>query len=240
MDETSRQVAQNTQDLNNGQRRGFNVRVNGEEHSAKARQGAAHIWFPMDGQLMNVAECAFKLIINDGYNQGTDTNTDPCKNWKYGTNTYASLDEWKARYPIGASVNVDCTYGCTCWDYASAFWRSQVNRNLETGNSMAWGTWVNKRAVNAGTEFETLTDWMSIRPGDWVVWGMSGTGHIAMAMSCAESPTGAIIFWQQSGDGTTGGSPIFRSAETQILGANRFLGAFRFKNWKTPGCGTIA
>lgn len=240
MDETTRLAIDNSKRLNNNQRRAFNVRINGEEHSATSRNGIAQIHFPMDGQLMQISQLAFKLIINDGVRAGgsVDPTKDPTKNWAYGLDTYKTYEEWLARYPVGSSVDVDGSWGNQCWDYMSAFWRAQCNRNLLTGPlGYAYEIWTVSAEVNAGDDFDLVFNWRDIRPGDWVIWGSVGFGHDAMAMGCGLSG-GNILFRDQNGP------------QGQIIGDNsygptlaegsRFLGAFRFKRWKTPGCGSIA
>lgn len=243
MEDVSQQVQSNTQALNNGQRRAFNVRINGEEHSATARSGVANILFPIDGQLMGVSEFAFKLIINDGItggSEGTTPSDDPTKNWSWGENQYPTLLSWLQRYPLGSRVNVDTYFGCQCYDYASAFWRGQVNRNLLTGGANAKGTWLLKRAENAGDDFELIERWADIQPGDWVVWGDDNlasdmTGHIALALEAPKNLDGASTVFcrmqNEKGD-LTYGSPISDNTipfEGSAYGD--FLGGFRYKKW---------
>lgn len=238
MDELTRLTVENYHKLNNSQRRAFNVRINGEEHSGSSRNGVAQIHFPIDGQLMQVSELAFKLIINDGFVAGGGDDSSACTNWKWGLLTYPTYQSWLTRYPVGSQVNVDCTFGCQCVDYSSAFWRAQVNRNLVTGNGYAWGIWVN-RSTNAGDDFQLIYSWNSIQPGDWVVWGNNGTGHIAMAMSCPNPSTSQILFRNQNAIGSGNGAPMTDNIYGPTLGSNTFQGAFRFKNWTHPSCGNI-
>lgn len=236
MDEATRIAIENYQKLNDNQRRGFNVRINGEEHRATSRQGQATIHFPMDGQMGYISELAMKIIINDGNVSGGGNPDIPCNNWSYGMNTYPKLTDWLVRYPVGSKVDVDCHYGLHCWDYASAFWRSQVNRNLQTkpgGNGVAWECWVVSRDVNAGTEFELIYEWKSIKAGDWAVWGTNGTGHIAMALEdCPAGGTMSTILFRQQ-DGTSPQRGVFdgRLPFEGLAGDNSFIGAFRYKPW---------
>lgn len=222
--------------LTENQRRAFNVRINGEEHAATARDGVATIHFPIDGQLMEVSELAFKIIINDGLTSGGGASTNECDNWKYGVNLFPTYQSWLDRYPVGSRINVDCSFGCTCVDYASAFWRGQVNRSIITGNGNAWGTWVLQKDTNMQGGFVPVYQWHQIRKGDWVVWGTVGTGHIGMATSCATSDTSEVSFLEQSGDGTTSGSPVMANNHGPIMGSNKFLGAFRYMPWSVPSC----
>lgn len=237
MDEATRIAIENYRNLNDNPRRGFNVRVNGEEHSASSRNGQATIHFPMDGQLMYISELAMKVIINDGYIPGGGGNNDSaCDNWSYGSNSYPTLKDWLVRYPVGSKVDVDCAYACQCWDYASAFWRAQTGRNLQTqqgGNGVAWQCWEVSRYVNAGTEFDLIYEWKNIKAGDWVVWGTNGTGHIAMAMeNCPPQGTMATILFRQQ-DGVTPQRGVFdsRLPFEGLANDNHFIGAFRYKPW---------
>lgn len=240
MDEATQIAIENQKKLNNNQRRAFNVRVNGEEHSAQSRSGVAQIHFPFDGQTMQVSQLAFKLIINDGIRGGgsTDPTDDPYHNWSWGLQTYKTYQEWLNRYPVNSRVNVDNQYDCQCWDYAAAFWRAQVNRNLLTGNGYAWGCWALEKDNNAGKDFDLIYNWKDIKPGDWAVWGKVGTGHIAMALSCPLTSTGTATFRDQNGpQGMKVGDNVWGPTWSD---GNVFLGAFRYKNWDTPGCGTLA
>lgn len=231
MDEATRIAIENYIKLNENQRRGFNVRINGEEHHATSKNGTATLHFPIDGQLMYVSELAMKLIINDG---STETDQDGCNNWSYGVNTYPTIADWLNRYPVGSKVNTDCTYGCQCWDYADAFWRSQVNRRLETGNGMAWGTWGLMRDYNAGDEFELIYRWGDVKRGDWVVWGSNDTGHIAMALEDSNPNAIMLTFRQQNGLTPDRGVYDGRLPFEGLAYDNAFIGAFRYKSkfWK--------
>lgn len=238
MDETSQIVYDNWKKLNTSQRRAFNVRINGEEHSAMSRNGVAQIHFPIDGQLMQVSELAFKLIINDGVRAGgsVDPTNDPTKNWAWGLKTYTTFEEWLKRYPVGSSVDVDGYYSCQCWDYQSAFWRAQANRNFFTGpNSYVSEAWTVSAEKNAGTEFELIFNWADIQIGDWVVWGGVGTGHDAIALSCPTSSYGTARFRDQNGQqGMIIGDNTYGPT---LSSGNRFLGAWRYKFWTVPPCG---
>lgn len=241
MDDGTQISIENYKKLNNNQRRAFNVRINGEEHSATSRNGIAQIYFPVDGQLMQVSQLAFKLIINDGVRAGGSTNptNDPYKNWSYGLNTYKTYEEWLARYPVGSAVDVDSKYGCQCADYIAAFYAAQVNSFPTTGPlGYAYELWTVSRETNTRNgAFELIYNWKDIRPGDWVVWGTVGFGHVAMATSCALTATNPVSFRDQNGpQGMVIGQNTYGPTWND---GNRFLGAFRYKGWKTPGCGQI-
>lgn len=241
MDEAARIAIENQRKLNNNQRRAFNVRVNGEEHSATSRNGIAQIHFPTDGQIMKISQLAFKLIINDGNRAGgsVDPSQDPYKNWSYGLSTYKEYQAWLDRYPVGSRVDVDNAYNAQCWDYAAAFWAAQTNSLLATGPlGYAYEAWTVSAQTNTRNgAFELVYNWKDIRPGDWVIWGTSGAGHIAMATGCTLTATASTSFRDQNG---SQGMVVGNNTYGPNIGANHFLGAFRYKNWKTPGCGQIA
>lgn len=208
------------------------MRINGEEHSTTSKDGVANLYFPMDGQLVYVSELAMKIIINNGETSGGGGEGSPCDNWAYGVNTYPYLVNWLNRYPVGSHVDVDCAYDQQCWDYASAFWRAQVNRNLETGNGYAWGCWALKRGVNSGNgkDFALISRWEDIRAGDWVVWGNNDPGHIALALEdCPAGGTNAAILFRQQ-DGATPRRGVFDSPLMfeGVGNDNSFQGAFRY------------
>lgn len=242
MDDATQIAIDNYKQLNNHQRRAFNVRINGEEHYASSRNGTAQIHFPFDGQAMQVSQLMFKLIINDGIRNGgsTDPTDDPTKNWSYGLQTYKTFQDWLNRYPVGSRVDVDNAYSCQCFDYAAAFWAAQTNAFIRTGPlGYAYETWTVSADVNRrGGAFELIYNWKELRPGDWAVFGKVGFGHIAMALSCAFTSTTLVNFRDQNGSqgmkiGDNAYGPVWEDG-------NRFLGAFRYTNWEIPGCGTIA
>lgn len=109
MDDLSNNVASNTRDLNSGRRRAFNVRINGEEHSSNSRNGVANIYFPIDGNLITISECCFKLIFNDGIVTGGSWSDS-----EVGTNMYPTLASWEQRWPLGSEIDVDGFFGCQC------------------------------------------------------------------------------------------------------------------------------
>lgn len=116
-----------------------------------------------------------------------------------------------------------------CWDYACAFWYAQVGRVLQTGTGAARGCWESARTVNAGTEFDLITDTTQIKQGDWIVLGSGTYGHICMAAEDYNG-TNAINCYGQN----QGGVPMPRGGAainlTSISLAS-FLGAFRYRAW---------
>lgn len=226
MDNITQNIANNTRILESQRRKAFNMRINGEEHSASSKGGVANIYFPIDGQLMNVSECAFKLIFNDGMVSGGSWNES-----EIGTNMYPNLASWKNRWPLGSQIDVDVAYGCQCVDYANAFWYAQVDRPIITGTKhVAYEIWTVSREVNAGTEFDLITEWINLKPGDWAVWESPTTGHIAMVVSIDED---GVHFWSQNYRNSSDefGSPLTEDIIPKTSTYLNFLGAFRYKLW---------
>lgn len=231
MDDLTRTVAKNAQDLNNGQRRSFNVRLNGEEHSGTSRNGIARIYFPIDGQMMNVSEAIFKIIINDGINEGGSPGT-PWNPNEIGNNLYPTLDSWKARWPLGSEIDVDGRFGCQCVDYINAFYYAQVGHAVAIGASLnAYTMWTEKKAENLGTEFVAVENWDDLQPGDWAIWEGPTTGHVGMMVN--RDATGTYFWSQNYRNASEQGSPLSEDIIPQTSTFLQFLGAFRYKNWNT-------
>lgn len=224
---TARNAAQYQSDFN---KRGTQmVREFCSEHTATARGGKAQLVVGYDTDLSLCVEWQFKLYFTGASN----IVYDPIVN---GNGTYNTFEDFIAAYPVGSAVNTDGAWGAQCWDYGSAFWLSQVNRNLSTGGTGgAYGCWTAARDENAGSEFALITSWSQIKKGDWVVWDRGrfpddDWGHIAMAAADA-SGSGPIDFYGQNQGGTPvvgGGATINVTSHTSY----KFLGAFRYTGWK--------
>lgn len=223
---TARNSAQFQSDFN---KRGTQmVREFCSEHTATSHGGTAEIVLGYDTDLSLCTEWQFKLFFTGASN----ITFDPIVQ---GNGIYKTYDAWVSAHPEGSYVNTDGSYGAQCWDYGSAFWLSQVNRQLETGNGAAYGCWTLRRDVNAGTEFALITSWSQVKKGDWVIWDkgrFSGDewGHIAMAAEDVGSK-GSALFWGQNQGGTPvvgGGSTINKTSHSSY----KFLGVFRYKGWK--------
>lgn len=248
MDSFSRQVADNTQDLNNGQRRAINVRVNGEEHAAVSDQGDAYIYFPLDGQMMNISELAFKLIIGDGFSTATGDDTNPRTNWEYGDNLYPTYQDWLARYPVGSRIDVDGMAGYQCVDYPAAFWAAKVGAWCVTSQNPSFQKWTAssmwsyppaRQANLFDGRFIEIPDWKDIQAGDWIIWGSydptyTGVGHVAMAtakpINLEGASTVAVLQQNKLGNSLIG-SPVDTGNLLRAGGAyGDFLGAFRYND----------
>lgn len=127
---------------------------------------------------------------------------------------------------IGKAYDIDGYYGAQCWDGAALFWLNAVGRSFSTGGTgAARGGWEAARAVNAGGEFDLVTDRNQIQPGDWLVFGGTKWGHVGQAVSGNLGNYVRLLGQNQGGDGN--GSP-FNEINMSL---NNFLGAFRLKRW---------
>lgn len=233
--ELTEQVIKNTRALKamQNQRRSTIVRTYGEEHTADFVGGTATFYLPVDTDMQYMSELKFKLLVGSVGSSGTIDN--PTGGTVVpGTATYATMNAWLAAYPLGTFVDTDGYWGAQCWDYANAFWKTQVNRTLQTGSHRsASDVWRQSRVVNAGTEFGTFSTKALIKRGDWIV--MSGSadavGHIALA---AEDYNGTNIL--QCYGQNQGGTPVPQGGAvislTSISIAD-FVGGFRYAGWNT-------
>ena len=160
----------------------------------------------------------------------------------YSDIPHTTYNEWKMN-TIGHEYDLDGTYGCQCWDYASLFWR---NVGFPTGYPMtgplqyAYQCWTVSRFQNASyngnTYFDLIEGIIEVKQGDVLVF--EGTtanppGHITFA---DEDYNGTGYIWCVGQN--QGGSPI-PSGGTAVtrnnLAITGFLGAFRYKPWhETP------
>ena len=111
-----------------------------------------------------------------------------------------------------------------CWDYADYFWVNQVGRMLvtKTGGGSVRDCWNVSRKVNAGKEFDLITNKKDLKVGDWVVFNGGTDGHIGIVKSITKA--GVTVMLQGENQGSTKVTVISRSLSD-------FLGAFRYKEW---------
>lgn len=233
------QVIANTKALKamQNQRRSSIVRKYGEEHDSKFVGNTATFYLPVDTDMEYISELQIKLVlgsIGEGANiaGGTSIPVD------FATNKYPTFSSWVAAFPVGAFVDIDKHFGPQCVDYAWAFWKAQVSRNIITNNNpnktgSAADIWNISRVANAGTAFDLITNKTQIKKGDWVVTGAHGNyiyGHISLAAEDYNSshPNTLLTYGQcQGGAPLNGGSVI----SLNNVGIGYFLGAFRYKHW---------
>lgn len=151
---------------------------------------------------------------------------------------HQNYDEWKTN-TIGREFDLDGSYGCQCWDYASLFWRNvgfPAGYPLTGGLHYAYQCWTESRIQNSaynGTVYFDLIDGVAmIKKGDVIV--MNGTsanppGHITFA---DEDYDGSGYIWCV-GQNQSGNHPLGTPVTRNRLGLQDFLGAFRYKPWHT-------
>lgn len=131
---------------------------------------------------------------------------------------------------LGNGYNVDYAYGNQCWDLPALLYH-QYNLTLYTrpGGGVAKDCWEVSRAANSVPPFISVYNKEEIKRGDIIVWGGSGTGHIAFADEDYNGTNYLNCLGQhQGGAGDSDPSNITN------LSLNNFLGVFRNTNWVTP------
>ena len=157
---------------------------------------------------------------------------------------HATYQEWYNN-TIGNEYDLDGSYGCQCWDYASLFWR-----NLgfpagypQTGNGYAYGCWTERRTINAGNVFELIYDVTQIKKGDVVVLDRGRyTGDVAGHIAFADEDYNGTTTLRLVGQNQENPSPTLGYKVTaDNMSIVKFLGAFRYPAWQpTPPPPTVS
>lgn len=159
----------------------------------------------------------------------------------YSNIAHATYSEWKTN-TIGRAFDLDGSYGCQCWDYASLFWRNvgfPIGYPNTGPNHYASECWTYSRLANqswAGTTYFDLVNNLSdVKQGDIIVLDgntVNPPGHIAFADEDYDGSGYLYCIGQNQGGAPdpSGGTAVTRNH----LGMELFLGAFRYKGWKTP------
>ena len=161
----------------------------------------------------------------------------------YVTVPHSSYQEWENN-TLNNGYDVDGSYGCQCWDFASLFW---WNVGFPTGYphitaSSAYTMW-NLRdqnvSYNGVTYFDIIYNLADVKKGDVMVFNYTGSnpyGHVGFA-------TRDYAGWDTSNyefpilSENNGGTPDpSGGAYVNIHGYDTrlFLGAFRYKAWEQP------
>lgn len=158
---------------------------------------------------------------------------------------HGSYAEWKAA-TNGNGYDIDRSYGCQCWDFASIFWR---NLGFPAGypvitSSSAYTMWENRLAnqiLNGTIIFDLITNINNIKQGDVIVFNYNSTnpfGHVGFAdvdySSWTPDPLFPFEFPILSEN--NGGTPDpAGGAYVNVHGYDLrlFLGAFRYVGWET-------
>lgn len=150
---------------------------------------------------------------------------------------HSSYSEWKS-VTIGNEYDLDGSYGCQCWDYASLFWRNVgfgVGYPL-TGNGYAYGCWTLERNNNTGDEFDLIYNLSDVKVGDIVVLDQGRypgdvAGHIAFA---DEDYNGTNTMYLLGQNQEHPSATLGYKVTLTVMNVSKFLGAFRYKGWSTP------
>lgn len=154
----------------------------------------------------------------------------------YSDIPHSSYNEWKTN-TIGHEYDLDGSYGCQCWDYASLFWRNVgfgIGYPLTGPLQYAYEVWTVSRTQNAGVHFDLIYNKEDIKQGDIIV--MNGTtsnppGHITFADEDYNGNTIWCVGQNQGGEPVPGGGTAVTRNQLPLTD---FLGAFRYRGWNTP------
>lgn len=160
----------------------------------------------------------------------------------YITVPHNSYYQWKIN-TLNNGFDVDGSYGCQCWDFASLFW---YNVGFPTGYplitaSSAYTMWNLREqniSYNGTTYFDIIYNLADVKQGDIMVFNFTSYnqyGHVGFADQDYSTWTGGFEFpiLSENNGGTpdpAGGAYVnIHGYDTRL-----FLGAFRFKGWEQP------
>lgn len=139
----------------------------------------------------------------------------------------------------GLGYDVDGYYGYQCWDLTAELWMHVpefTNSGLypHTGpQHYASECWTYSKDVNAGSSFDLIYYITELKRGDIIVIdrsAISETGHIAF---CDQDYQGTN-YLELLGQNQVNPSAVYGHIPTVTrLNISSFLGAFRYKEWKT-------
>lgn len=158
---------------------------------------------------------------------------------------HSTYDEWKNN-TLGNGYDIDGSYGCQCWDFASLFWR---NVGFPAGypvitSSSAYTMWANRTtnaSYNGVTYFDLIYNLADVKKGDIIIYNYNSYnpyGHVGFVdqdyTSWTPDPSQPYEFpiLSENNGGTpdpAGGAYVnVHGYDTRL-----FLGAFRYKAWHT-------
>lgn len=156
---------------------------------------------------------------------------------------HGTYDEWR-NTTNGNGYNIDNSYGCQCWDFASLFWR---NLGFPAGyphitSSSAYTMWELRDqnvAYGGVTYFDLVYNISEVKRGDIMVFNYTSYnpyGHVGFAdedfATWTPDPSQPYEFPILSEN--NGGTPDPQGgAITNIHGYDYrlFIGAFRYRDW---------
>lgn len=160
----------------------------------------------------------------------------------YVTVLHSTYEVWKTN-TNGNGYDVDGSYGCQCWDFASLFW---WNVGFPTGyplitTSSAYTMWNLRNqniSYNGTTYFDLIYNLSEVKKGDIMVFNATSYnpyGHVGFADQDYSTWSGGYEFpiLSENNGGTpdpAGGAYVnVHGYDTRL-----FLGAFRYKAWEQP------
>ena len=105
--------------------------------------------------------------------------------------------------------------------YAKLYYEEHKN-SYPGGNGCILDCWNISRNINAGSEFELITNFKNLKIGDWAAFGGSKTGHIGIVAGIKNNAV--VLQAQNQGSNRT---HVTRMDFTSF----NFLGAWRLKKW---------
>lgn len=156
---------------------------------------------------------------------------------------HSSYAEWKLT-TNGNGYDVDGSYGCQCWDFASLFW---YNVGFPTGYplitaSSAYTMWENRAqniSYNGTTYFDLVDNLADVKQGDVMVFNyttINPFGHVGFAdrdYTGWDTTDYEFPILSENNQGTpdpAGGAYVnVHGYDTRL-----FLGAFRYREWQQP------
>ena len=163
----------------------------------------------------------------------------------YVTVSHSTYDEWKNN-TNGNGYNVDYSYGCQCWDFASLFW---YNVGFPTGyphitQSSAYTMWNLREqnvAYNGTTYFDLVYNLSDVKKGDIIVYNYFSAnpyGHVGFADEDyatwhANHPNSYEFPILSENNGGTPDPEGGACVNVHGYDTRLFLGAFRYKAWES-------
>ena len=159
---------------------------------------------------------------------------------------HSTYDEWR-NATLGNGYDIDGSYGCQCWDFASEFWRNiglPISYPLISSSS-AYTMWTQYRWQNASyngtTYFTLITSLNDVKRGDICVYNFFSAnpyGHVGFADQDYDTwhtanPTSREFPILSENNGGTPDPAGGAYVNVHGYDTNLFLGAFRYVEW-TP------
>jgi len=159
---------------------------------------------------------------------------------------HATYAEWK-NATLNNGYNIDGSYGCQCWDFASLFWRNvgfpagYPHITASSAYTM-WGLRDENISYDGTQYFDLIYNLSDVKQGDIIVYNYNSSnpyGHVGFAdqdyATWTPDPSQPYEFpiLSENNGGTPdpdGGAYVnVHGYDTRL-----FLGAFRYRAWQQP------